>query len=267
MRTGRYAEAVRANLDAWHEDQMGMERGMIPIYPGHNLEMLVYAADWGGQGAVAVQAARNLIEVQPSSAMLLPQALTLFGRWDEILARDELPDDPYALGGWQMARGIAFVRKGDDESASRELEELRAVREKVDPDAVYRGAPERSVLDIAASILQGEIALDAGRTDDAIAAFEDAVKTEDSFTYSEPEPWHLPSRRFLGVALLRAHRARDAEAAYRQALEDHREEGWSLFGLEQALRAEGRIREARAVHARFEKAWSRSDVWLSASRL
>ena len=42
--------------------------------------------------------------------------------------------------------------------------------------------------------------------------------------------------------------------------------GWSLFGLAKALRAQGKGADARWVEQGFAAAWARSDVELPASR-
>ena len=42
--------------------------------------------------------------------------------------------------------------------------------------------------------------------------------------------------------------------------------GWSLFGLAQSLRAQGRSAEAATAEEAFGKAWAQADVKLSASR-
>jgi hypothetical protein len=65
--------------------------------------------------------------------------------------------------------------------------------------------------------------------------------------------------------LLKAGRAKDAEAVYRDDLLRHPENGWSLNGLAQALRAEGRTKEAADLDARFRKAWANADVKLASS--
>jgi uncharacterized protein HemY len=66
--------------------------------------------------------------------------------------------------------------------------------------------------------------------------------------------------------LLGAGRAAEAEAIYWQDLERNRENGWSLFGLMESLRAQGKEEQAATVEKRFRKAWKRSDVTLTASR-
>jgi hypothetical protein len=90
---------------------------------------------------------------------------------------------------------------------------------------------------------------------------------EDAMPYGEPPIWHHPPRQVLGALLLEAGRAADAEAIYREDLARFRENGWSLFGLWQALVAQHRTEDARIVRARFDKAWSRADVTLTASRI
>jgi hypothetical protein len=49
-------------------------------------------------------------------------------------------------------------------------------------------------------------------------------------------------------------------------LEKYPENGWSLSGLQQSLVAQGKSEEAKAMKARFEKAWASSDVTLEGSR-
>ena len=66
--------------------------------------------------------------------------------------------------------------------------------------------------------------------------------------------------------LLSAGRPAEAEKVYRADLAYWPENGWSLFGLQQALEAQGKIAEAAEAAARFAKAWSRADVTLTASR-
>ena len=57
-----------------------------------------------------------------------------------------------------------------------------------------------------------------------------------------------------------------AERTYREDLEQHPHNGWSLFGLREALRVQGREAEARTIDLQLDHAWARADVGLSASR-
>ncbi len=66
--------------------------------------------------------------------------------------------------------------------------------------------------------------------------------------------------------LLDAGSLEEAEAVYREDLKDFRDNGWALYGLLQALRGQGKIREADEVEELFEKVWARADVTLTSSR-
>ena len=63
---------------------------------------------------------------------------------------------------------------------------------------------------------------------------------------------------------LKDGRFADAERVYREDLTHWPNNGWSLYGLKEALAAQGR-RDA-AVDRDFQESWARSDVWITASR-
>jgi hypothetical protein len=60
--------------------------------------------------------------------------------------------------------------------------------------------------------------------------------------------------------LLEAGRPADAAAAFRDDLRYVRETGWSLSGLERALRADGKVQDAADAQRRFKAAWKYADV-------
>jgi hypothetical protein len=58
-----------------------------------------------------------------------------------------------------------------------------------------------------------------------------------------------------------ARRFAEAEQVYREDLKRLPENGWSLFGLSEALAAQGKSgAELEATRARFEKVWAKADV-------
>ena len=64
--------------------------------------------------------------------------------------------------------------------------------------------------------------------------------------------------------LVKARHNAEAEKAYREDLRRFPKNGWSLFRLVQALRAQGKNIEAVAAEARFRRAWASTDVTLTA---
>ncbi len=267
MRMGRYGDAVRFNQRAWMADQRARHDGAPGIYPSHNLDMLRSAASMDGQSAVAIQAGRDLARNFPFAAIYEPLTLARFGRWAEILALTPLTGDELEAGVSYFARGMALLGTGKRNQAEAQLALLDAMQRAV-PDSAKTGShPIRSLLGIARGILAGEHAAAGGQWDDAVSALRAAVPLEDSLRYDEPEPWPIPVRHVLGAVLLEAGRAVEAEAVYREDLAIHAGNGWSLFGVTQALRAQGKHAEAEATSREFSTAFARADIWMTGSRV
>ncbi len=258
---GRWGDSVRANLQAWHSDQKSETGEGLAIYPSHNLHMLLFAASMDGQGAIAIQAGKDYAKLTGDT---LYHVLTLlrFGRFDEIAGVTARPEKEVSAGLWDFAQGYALLRRGEAEFARAHLERIRGIAETTDQRLRFH--PGQSILDIVAAILEGEIQLDAGDRDGAIAAFEHAVEVEDGLMYDEPEPLPFAARHWLGAALLDAGRHAEAERVYRDDLADHPHNGWSLFGLQAALAAQGR--SSSEVDDDLAASWARADTWLRASR-
>jgi tetratricopeptide (TPR) repeat protein len=105
------------------------------------------------------------------------------------------------------------------------------------------------------------------KLDSAIKHYSAAVAAQDALPYTEPPFWYYPNRQSLGKALLAAGKAAEAEAVYRRDLEIYRHNGWSIFGLMQALQAQGKAEEAAVQQEMFSHAWGQADVELTSSRL
>ena len=124
----------------------------------------------------------------------------------------------------------------------------------------------RNLLQLAANVLAGEIAAKAGDTATAERLLRAAVTEQDTHWFTEPPPWYFPVRQALGAVLLQGNRAAAAEQVYREDLKSNPGNGWSLYGLAQSLRAQGKTAEATQTEETFRRAWTQADVTLSASR-
>ena len=261
-RIGRWGDAVRGNLAAWHSDQRAEEGIAWAIYPSHNLHMLLFAASMDGQGAVAIQAARDYGKIVSSGNFYEAMTLLRFGRFDEILELDDPPDGGIQRGFWDFSRGYAYLRHDEPGRASTYLERVRRAAEQTPERETFRGHSAVDLLGVVAGILEGEILRHEGDTERAVQVLETAIIVEDGLRYDEPEPLNFSARHWLGDLFLELERYEDAERVFEAALEDHPRNGWSLFGLEAALRAQNRTAEADRVHERFQDAWARSDTWI-----
>lgn len=287
IRVGRYHDGSIANEHAIEADDdyvtQCRAQGIYPVaYVPHNHHFLWATTTMEGRSADSIAAARHTAEHVIRGLMRDPQlvmlqhyssipyyALVRFGKWDEIL-EEPAPDADllYPTAVWHYARGIAFVRLGKLGEAKKELEQVRtiAANPALEEMRLWGLNPTSSLAEIAAGVLQGELAAARGNVKTAVASLRKAIAIEDGLIYGEPPDWFYPARQNLGAILLEAGRARAAEQVYREDLARFPDNGWSLFGLAQSLRAQGKTSEAEEVERRFEEAWRFADVEITASR-
>ena len=184
-----------------------------------------------------------------------------FGDWDTILRVAAPPNDlRYAKGIWHYARGIAYAFNRDVAAATVELDSVRAISASVPATTIIILNPAPAVLALASDVLAGAVALRSGGREAALHHFASAVRREDALTYDEPPPWYHSTRHMLGTVHLMLGVGAAAESAFRDDLKTYRENGWSLAGLERALRSQGKNEQANAIAARLAVAWRSADV-------
>jgi tetratricopeptide (TPR) repeat protein len=197
--------------------------------------------------------------------------LIRFGRWREILEETLPPDvdQPYPLAIWHYARGTALTRTGQVAAARREqaaIERL-AADPRLAQARIKNINPADALVRIARLTLAADIASAEQRPAEAVAALAEATAIEDGLAYDEPHLWLAPTRHALGAALIEEGRAADAERVYREDLARYPDNGWSLAGLMQAQRQQGRIDAAKDSERRFRGAWRNADIALAGSRV
>jgi tetratricopeptide (TPR) repeat protein len=267
---GRWGDATAANVMAVMSDRQARlgDGQAFAIYATHNLSMLLYSASFDGQGAVAMQAARDLAVMNAGSSANLAYTLVRFGRFEDAVSN---PLGVNATGGartaWDFARGYAHLRLAQPDSARAYLARLESAPQGGGGGRGGGGGGGGGLVpQIITAILKGEILRSEGRTAEGIAALEQAAALEDQLPYAEPGQLPFSPRHWLGAALLEAGRPADAERVYKENLVKHPHNGWSLFGLEKALTAQGKTGEAATVKQEFAVRWVRSDTRLSSSR-
>ena len=289
VRVGDYQRAIDNNLRSLAVDkEFAQHWGDIPLpnigtYPlshkihaGHALDFVRYAATMQGSSELAIKSAKQMAEAMsqhgtPMGRMQKRVAapwvtLKIFGKWDELLAIEPLKHStPYLTGILAYVKGSAHVAKGQFDEAAQKLSEIHSIAASPDVSVNRAGATATAeLLALAAHALEGEMKMAQGDLDGAIAAFEKGVALEDTNNYTEPPDWPQSMRLYLGAALLKAGRAADAEAVFRRDLRWHQNNGWSLFGLTQALEAQGKSEEARSKKDAWAKVWSQADISLTA---
>ncbi len=284
QRVGRYADSIKSNQMAIAADESYIAQdhahGLYPmVYYPHNIHFLWFAATSDGQSKLAIESAKEtarkiddgVLKAIPLTAVfrVTPYwALARFGQWQEILDLAPPPSiNAFLTGGWHYVRGLALVATKQLPQAEQELAALRKIMDdpRLDHPLLSKNTSS-TVLRIAPEVLAGEIAAARGQFDQAVAYLEKAVRLEDALIYTEPAEFHQPPRLSLGAILLESGRPEEAETVFWEDLRRNRNNGWALYGLMQAMRAQNKDDQAALIEARFKKAWERADVTLTAPR-
>jgi tetratricopeptide (TPR) repeat protein len=287
IRRGRWQQAIETNEKAIAADKryrriVGPPTGLLPVYAAHNRHMLAFGALMTGQREVAVKNARAMVAeipakfVKESAAFAdgffaVPlEVLVRFGRWDEILSEPDKypPNMPFVRAFHHAARATAFAAKGDTANARKEQTLFVDGAKLVPKETQLGNNSAAAVISLTTHMLEGEILVAEKNLDAGIAKLQTAVKEQDALKYDEPPAWMIPIRHSLGAVLMKMHRFPEAEQVYRDDLARLPDNGWSLFGLTESLRAQNKNEdEVTALNAKFQKTWAKSDTKITTSCL
>jgi tetratricopeptide (TPR) repeat protein len=286
MRVGRHADVVKSNQMAAKADEDYIAQchaqGLYPLgYYPHNLHFIWMGATALGQKKLAFESAQRVASAIPKEALgtvpilqgflVVPYwTMVRFGMWNEIL-EDKGPEHetPFTKAVWRYARAMALIGTDRLTEAEAELTQLNTLL--LDPSlkglVTFSQNTGFAILRLAPEVVAGEIAAKRKDWDAATLHLDRAIRYEDALIYQEPPDWHAPVRLNLGAVLLEAGRPDEAEAVYWEDLRKNPGNGWTLYGLLQALKAQGKTNDAALVEERFKKAWKDSDITLTASRI
>ncbi|MEY2505244.1 MAG: hypothetical protein QOG27_1524 [Verrucomicrobiota bacterium] len=286
IRTGNWQKAIETNIKAINDDHRYFQSlgtksaGLIPFYAAHDHHMLAYAALMTGQRKLAMDKIRELIRETPSyflkaaavkaeAFLALPmEAMVRFGRWDDVLAEpDNYPEyAPFSRAFHHAARAIAYAAKKQPEEARKEQAKFNELVPAIPKETEIGNNTSADIIALIQKMLEAEIQISEGKNDEGIAGLQEALKMEDALRYDEPPAWMIPIRHSLGANLMKAGRFPEAEEVYREDLRRLPENGWSLYGLAETLKA-AKKPEAAAVETRFRKAWAKADTQINSSCL
>ncbi len=280
IKLGEWDLAAEDNAHALHADEEFInERHPTGVYPlgyyTHNFHVMWYALNMLGRSEDALKAARTIGErISPEVVKQIPSleyfsptvlyTLVRFSRWDDILKQPAPAAHlRYTTAIWHYARALAFTAREQTDSAAVERDSMVAIADELPADQMLNLNSSKSLLEIAKAHLAGEMAAQAGQVDEAVAQLQAAIQGEDQLVYDEPPAWYMPLRQRLGTILLAAGRPVRAEKVFREDLDRRPENGWSLYGLAQSLRAQNKLKPAEKIEERFERAWKTADVKLA----
>ena len=284
VRVGEYEKSNNSNKQAVKADEaflaMTTDQGLYRIgYYPHNIDFLCFGGMMNGQSSQVTENGNKLTyQIRPMEALMpayydyymtMPVvSYVRFGKWNEILTLPA-PDPQFyhSLALHYYARGTALLRKGKLFEARKELMRLDSMN-RLDTlkniYGVYNSAWQIS--NLAMQLLKGELLIGQNKVDEGLRVLQSAVMAEDTMRYNEPPDWRLPSRHFLGAALLETGRYAEAEKVFQEDLKKNPENGWSLQGLLQVQQRQGKSKEAIGTTSRFQKSWKNADVKIISSR-
>jgi tetratricopeptide (TPR) repeat protein len=274
IRTGDYEAALKTNQKAALADQAylkatGAEGIYSMMYYSHNLHFIAMAAAMNGnylesrRGAqmLAANVGPHVKDMPPLEGfMTVPLAVEVrFHKWNEILKAPQ-PDPAMhtATVFWHFARGLALAGTGKLEEAEAEHKIVAEAEEKTSPDAIFQmpiNNKTKDILKIAENVLGAKISLAKNDMDATVNQLRAAVAVQDSLKYDEPQDWFYPVRESLGAVLLKIGDNAGAEEVFRADLERNPRNPRSLFGLEQALKAQEKTYDAGFVRKQFDANW------------
>lgn len=287
IRCGDWHKAVDTNLKAVEADQRyrqvaGPPKGFLNVYIAHNRHMLAYAAMMTGRRDLAMTHIRAMVAELPADFLkqealqaegfvAMPmEVMVRFGRWDDILAEpDNYPEYmPATRALHHAARAIAYAGKNDSVNARKEQAIFLEKSKLVAKEAALGNNPVESILAVAQHMVEGEILIRENKLDAGLSELREAVKLEDALHYDEPPGWLIPVRHSLGATLMRNKRYAEAEKVYREDLRKLPDNGWSLLGLADSLRAQKKKgAEAKQMRSKFDKIWAKADIKIDSSCL
>ncbi len=274
IRTGDYEAGVKTNQLAAAADRAYIQSsGVQGIYPmmyySHNLHFIAMCAAMNGNYPEAKKGADMLVahvapgvkEMPPLEGfMTISMAVDVrFHKWNSILAMKQPdPDMKITSAFWHFSRGLALAGKGKVSEAEAEYKIVSEAEAATPEDAVFAmpvNNKAKDIMRIAEKVLGAKIALVNKDPDGAIAMLREAVSIQDTLKYDEPPDWFFPVRESLGAALLMNKNAPEAEKVFREDLQRNPRNPRSLFGLNQALKAQGREYDAGFVEKQFQSSW------------
>jgi tetratricopeptide (TPR) repeat protein len=266
--TGKLSEAAASFVAAGSLERryMKADADYGNLHHGHNIHYLAVVQAAAGKYDDAIQSARELLTYTESEAeakqldnsrtayrqgwFALLRTLVWAERWDAILDPATVPviAKPREQAWMHWARGLAHAAKGEVEKARLEAKGMRAAL--LDFEARNKAAFPRE-LGLAEQELHGQITIASGKTGRGVKILAEVSAAERALRYNEPPYYPRPVAVAWGAAAAKAGKSKQAEQAYRIALEEFPAMDRAVRGLQQVL-TQGPVPGARRADGGLE---------------
>ena len=235
--TGRLEDALKSFSAAAVNERYWMSKDSLygNGHHGHNLHYLATVAVYKGEYEKALDAARELLAISenPREAAALDNFQTAYKqgwfsmlrtlveaeRWDDLLAGQMLPEikKPRQQAWRHWSLGLANAAKGNSKAAKQELLAMSTAIDEYST-RLKLAAPEELI--VARKELEAHILIARGKLGKGLKAMDTAAKAQRALRYTEPPYYPRPISVTLGNLSLKNGKVKEAEAAFKMALEE-----------------------------------------------
>ena len=272
--TGRLEDAAHAFSSAALNELGYMSADILygNGHHAHNYHFLIHTLGLQGRYREAITRSQELLRIKEnprerssadgSSAhrqgwFTLMKTLVRFENWDQILDAKTFPlyNKPRESAWYYWAQGLAHASKGDVASAETSYQDMQKAL-----DALKSASTIPPQLEGAQVELEGLIQVKKGRREKGIELLRRAARMEAELLYTEPPAYPRPALEMLGKTALLLRDFKEAEAAYRQALDNEPGSGRALWGIARALHGAGKGADSEKAYAEFVRVWKTADT-------
>ena len=250
-RLGRYEDSIKVGLDSMKSDALIESKCLVPYTPLHNAALMQTSALMIGRSTLALEHAEDVADFPLhysetlTAIHVLPRELIhcRFGMWAEILSGSkqrapEVFSSAFTTAISEYARGLAYAAKGQRSNAELILVQLQNTTSNISPGVFPKGhsfyGNYEEMGEIMKLVLEARLDMDFS-VRDAIGKLAKASEIQHQMTYIEPEPWYMPVKQCLGALLLHAGDYQAAINVFREDLDEHPSNGFSIVGMINAL--------------------------------
>ena len=285
LRTGHYQKGIDVNANAVlsYQQSLGLYApvgGADFLYLIHNLHMKTNHAMLRGQFDAAIGAANETISGIPADYLKIPAPMgnyiqyihstpllvyLRFGKWD-ILKEMKSPEKTQIFSTllYHFGQGIAFAKKKEFDMAASSLDQLRI--QMKDSSLYLPFVPFSPAIDaarVAEQLLLGVIHEERNLLDGAIRHYKIADSIESNMVYNEPRDWMLNPKHFLGNALMKAGKWKEALTILKKDLLVNNNNIWALTGIVRVFEQNKSTKEAAIYRTRLKKVTANADSGIS----
>ncbi|QPF93046.1 tetratricopeptide repeat protein [Bradyrhizobium commune] len=298
MLIGNYRAAKEASERAIAaNDKFLAYAGLLTPYTtacAHDLLLMMHACMFLGRCGDAIGAADKLSGMATDEVLAVrdrpkfttslegynsmrTHVMVRFGKWSEIID-EPLPRDPetypVTTAMLHYAKGVAYATLRDFVAAERERTLFLERVSLIPTDRKVFNNTAKSILSVAASMLEGELAYHQGHYEAAFSHLREAVSRDDGLEYVEPWAWMHPPRHALGALLAEQAYFAEAEQCFRddlglsrgvQRCAQHPDNIWALQGLVECLEARRATDELNEIEVRLGQARLLADMPIEAA--